>query len=126
MFVYIGSVSLLARGESNSDTLPLPRPAVILLFSPFAVIVVFHAKTLNVSGVVTLTTVVAWLGVLLYRAHRSAAGDLTRTIGPLLAGISLIDLTFVAAEAFLTPANGGAFIVFFFLALTAQRTIPAT
>lgn len=123
MAAYILSVTLLAKGEAKPS--PFAWTKALLLGIPLAVVANQNLNTLGWSAVATVA-VAAWIAYVFYAAKRSGTMIIGKAIGPLLAGICLLDLAILASFATIGWAVAVGFIAFFVAALLAQKSIPAS
>ena len=124
MFFYVLGITALARNESTS----LKASAV-----GYAFLVVPMIGALYVAGPpfetlfpVSFCLAALWMAMTFSRARKSGTFIVGKTIGPLLAGICLIDLAILNSMHLVSFLTMGLFLSFFALALLAQRYVPAT
>ena len=124
MFFYVLGITALARNESTS----LKASAV-----GYAFLIVPMIGALYVAGPpyeklfpISFCLAALWIAMTFSRAHKSGTFIVGKTIGPLLAGICLIDLAILNSMHLVSFLTLGLFLGFFAFALLAQRYIPAT
>lgn len=125
MFAYVLGVTELARTESTTNRisrLGIASMAIALILVASKGILGEH----TLGSILPLFCLAAWI---VYAFRKAAAGGrliVGKTIGPLLAGICLVDgAVFSTMHAFSTSTLF-AFVAFFIVALIAQRRIPAS
>lgn len=124
MFAYILGVTLLARSEST--TRAISWPGVAWVAAPLAAAAVWLFPAPSTASLLALGAAAAWIGTAFLRARASGRFAPGRAIGPLLAGIPLIDLLALSALGLANPSVAAPFAAFFAIALIAQRAIPAS
>ena len=67
-----------------------------------------------------------WISIAFFRARLGGKFLIGKTIGPLLAGICLIDLAILNSMHLVTVSTLVIFLILFALAWIAQRYMPAT
>ncbi len=125
MFLYVYGITTLARNESTSEAIPVS--GVITLAAPFVILPVIGFSNDGFLG--SLLGVAVGLGWALFSFWRANSGDrviVGKTIGPLLAGICLVDWAILFSMRFFSLEIALAFLAFFVIALVAQRRIPAS
>jgi len=125
VFAYVLGVTELARTESTTNRisrLGIASLAIALILVASKGVIGEHA----LGSILPLFFLAAWI---VYAFRKAAAGGrliVGKTIGPLLAGICLVDgAVFSTMHAFSTSTLF-AFFVLFIVALIAQRRIPAS
>ena len=125
VFAYVLGVTELARTESTTNRISrvgIGSIAIALLLIAIAGILGNYA----LGSILALLAVVGWLVYAFRRADIGGKVIVGKTIGPLLAGICLVDWAVLSSmHAFSIPALL-AFVAFFIVALIAQRRIPAS
>ena len=124
MFFYVLGVTALARTESTSRRGSIP--GYVFLAIPLTGLLYQAWPKLEPLFPISFCLAVLWLTLTFWRASRSGKFILGKTIGPLLAGICLIDLAILNSMHVVGFATMGLFLAFFAMALVAQRFVPAT
>jgi 4-hydroxybenzoate polyprenyltransferase len=124
MFLYVIGITSLARTESNLEANSFAGLALIV--SPLVGAVYLASPELDATVGGGILLAVAWMLWAFFRARAGRQLIVGKMIGPLLAGICLIDLAIIAAEHKFSLTVGGSLMAFFVIALIAQRRIPAT
>ena len=123
MAAYILAVTLLAKGESQKG--PFLWTKTLWLAIPLLAIV-YQAFCSTEGSALAVLAIAAWIAYVFYAAKRSGSFILGKTIGPLLAGICLVDLAILGSASALGWPTVLGFVAFFIAALLAQRSIPAS
>ena len=124
MFFYVLGITSLARNESTS----LKASAVGYAFLMIPMIGALYVAGPPYEKLFPLSFCLAalWMAMTFSRARSSGTFIVGKTIGPLLAGICLIDLAILNSMHLVSFLTMGLFLGFFALALLAQRYVPAT
>ena len=124
MFYYVLGVTILARIEAKSiKTLALASAFIIL---PLIGSLYLAGPPFGIYFPVTFCLPALWIAWSFSHARKEGKLILGQTVGPLLAGICLIDLAIVNSMNLVSFTLMGFFLVFFFTSLLAQRYIPAS
>ncbi|MBT5167531.1 MAG: UbiA family prenyltransferase [Opitutales bacterium] len=124
MFSYVIGITSLARTESNLEANSCAGLAMIA--APLVGAVCLANPEFDTAFTGGILMAVGWMLWALFRARVGGKLIVGKMIGPLLAGICLIDLAIIAAEDKFSLTVGGILLAFFVIALIAQRRIPAT
>lgn len=124
MFFYISGITALARNESN--TRKAPFIAYIFLIIPIAGTIFAASPYYKKFFLISFFITIIWFVIIFYRARETGTFVSKKTIGPLLAGICLVDLAILSSMHSVNLPTLGLFLGFFILALLAQRFVPAT
>ncbi|MBH54216.1 MAG: hypothetical protein CMI18_07700 [Opitutaceae bacterium] len=124
MFFYILGVTALARTESTE----LKASAVGYTFLVVPMIGIFYIAGPPFEKLFPISYCLAalWISIAFSMARKGGTFVIEKTIGPLLAGICLIDLAILNSMHLVTVSTLGIFLVLFALAWIAQRYVPAT
>lgn len=124
MFLYVVGITSLARTESNLEANSYAGLAMIL--APLLGAAYLASPEFDWPVVGGISLALAWMLWAFFRARAGGSLIVGKMIGPLLAGICLIDLAIIAAAHQFSLSAGGSLMAFFLIALIAQRRIPAT
>ncbi len=125
MFLYVFGITSLARNESTSGS--IPRIGVVALLLPIPLLLILGFESGYWLGAIFGVGLFAsWVWWAFWRANIGTRLILGKTIGPLLAGICLLDLAILCCVRPFSASLTGTLLTFFVLALIAQRRIPAT
>lgn len=124
MFVYVVGITSLARTESTSGSISLIGLAMVA--APLIGAISLMTDRFEASALVALAAVATWILWTYMRAKASGRLIVGKMIGPLLAGICLVDWLILSVELSHSWVASGMFLAFFLVALIAQRRIPAT
>ncbi len=124
MFLYTFGVTSLARTESTEEANRLW--GIAPLIATLAGAVYLASQSFGGVFLACLLIAGAWIGWAFLRARANGTLIVGKTIGPLLAGICLVDLLIISSLNQFSLTIGGSLMAFFGVALIAQRRIPAT
>ncbi|MCZ6675085.1 MAG: UbiA family prenyltransferase [Verrucomicrobia bacterium] len=124
IFFYVLGVTALARTESTS--LKESAAGCAFLIIPMIGTLYLAGPPFEDLFPISYCMAALWLAWTFSRARKSGKLILGKTIGPLLAGICLIDLAILNSMHLVSFPVMGLFLAFFLLALIAQRYVPAT
>jgi heme O synthase-like polyprenyltransferase len=119
---YIAGLSFLARKESSNRALVKLWPCALLAV-PILLAFIVNVGEYRIRALVLSLLMAIWVLYCLHYTFWKSNRNIGHTVAGLLAGIVLVDWLAVAGG---TPILGVFFILFFLLALLAQRYIPAT
>jgi 4-hydroxybenzoate polyprenyltransferase len=125
VFGYVLGVTELARTESTTNRISrigIGSIAVALLLTAGTGI----GGAYGWACILPLFVVAAWIAYAFRRADSGGKLIVGKTIGPLLAGICLVDWAVLSTMHAFSIASLVAFLAFFIMALIAQRRIPAS
>lgn len=125
MFLYVIGITGLARSESTDGS--LSKAGLFGIIAPLSGSFIFGLfNGLWTGALAGLIVAGGWIGFSFW--HASSGGRLVigRTIGPLLAGICLVDWAILSSMRQFSLTVGGTLMAFFIVAIIAQRRIPAT
>ena len=124
MFFYVMGITALARTESTS--LKASAVGYAFLIIPLIGALYLAGPPFERLFPISYCLAALWMALTFSRARKSGHLIIGKTIGPLLAGICLIDLAILNSMHLVSFSIIGLFLVFFAVALTAQRFVPAT
>ena len=124
MFFYVLGITALARNESTS--LKTSAAGYAFLIVPIIGALYSAGPPYKTLFPISIGLAVLWIAMTFLRARKSGTFIVGKTIGPLLAGICLIDLAILNSMHLVNLLTMGIFLCFFAFALLAQRYIPAT
>lgn len=124
MFFFIFGITLLARNESTSRK--APSMGYIFLIMPMVGVLYLAAPHYETTFLITFFPATLWIAVAFYQARKTGSLIIGKAIGPLLAGICLIDLAILTSMSFTSLFAIMLFWVLFIFTLLAQKIIPAT
>jgi 4-hydroxybenzoate polyprenyltransferase len=124
MFFYVLGITALARTESTS--LQATAAGYAFLIIPMIGALCLAGPPFETLFPISYCLAALWIALTFSRARKTGKLIIGKTIGPLLAGICLIDLAILNSMHLVSVTTLGLFLVFFFLALLAQRFVPAT
>ena len=124
MFFYVLGITLLARNESTS--LRVPSISYVFLIIPMAGAFYIAGPHYDTPFLIAFCLAALWIAATFYRARETGTFVTGKVVGPLLAGICLIDLAILNSMYLMNISILGLFVGFFVFALMAQRVIPAT
>ena len=124
MFFYVLGITALARNESTS--LKTSAAGYAFLVVPFIGSLYLAGPPFERLFPISYCLAALWMAMTFSRARKSGTLIVGKTIGPLLAGICLIDLAILNSMHLVSFFTMGLFLGFFALALVAQRYVPAT
>ena len=124
MFLYVVGITSLARTESNRESNSFAGLAMIV--APLCGALYLAIPKFDVTVVGALALALAWMLFAFFKARSGGSLIVGKMIGPLLAGICLIDLAIMAAAHQFSLTAAGSLLAFFMIAMIAQRRIPAT
>ena len=124
MFVYVIGITSLARTESTSGSISLLGLAMVA--APAIGAIYLMTDRFEAGGLIAWLALSAWIFWTYTRAKASGQLIVGKMIGPLLAGICLVDWLILSAQLSHSWVASGMFLAFFLVALIAQRRIPAT
>ena len=124
MFLYVLGVTALARNESN--TISGSAVGSAFLICPLIGAIYLAGPPYIPAFPVFLLLLALWMARTFSNARASGEFIVGKTIGPLLAGICLMDLAILSSMHLVALPILGLLLAFFVIALIAQRRIPAT
>jgi hypothetical protein len=124
MFLYVFGITALARNESNSISGSAVGSA--FLICPLIGVIYLAGPPYFPAFPVYLLILTLWMARTFSSARASGQFIVGKTIGPLLAGICLMDLAILSSMHLVALPILGLLLTFFVIALIAQRRIPAT
>lgn len=124
MFFYVLGITVLARTESTSMQASAAGYAFLII--PMIGTLFLADPPFETRFLISYCLAALWIALTFSRARKTGKLIIGKTIGPLLAGICLIDLAILNSMHLVSITTLGLFLVFFFLALLAQRFVPAT
>jgi 4-hydroxybenzoate polyprenyltransferase len=124
MFLYVLGITALARNESNSVQGSAFGSA--FLICPLIGVIYLAGPPYIPGFAVFLLILTLWIARTFSSARASGQFIVGKTIGPLLAGICLMDLAILSSMHLVALPILGLLLAFFVIALIAQRRIPAT
>jgi len=125
MFLYVLGITCLARTESTDGS--LSKLGLIGILAPMLGILVLGAINALWIGVLVGSGVLGgWIYFAFSKAKVNGRLIVGKTIGPLLAGICLVDWAILSGLRQFSLTTGGTLMAFFLIAIIAQRRIPAT
>jgi len=125
MFLYVLGITCLARTESTDGA--LSKTGLIGILSPLVGILFVGAMNSLWIGVLLSSGVLGgWIYFAFSKAKLNGRLIVGKTIGPLLAGICLVDWAILSGMRQFSLTTGGSLLAFFLIAIIAQRRIPAT
>ena len=125
MFFYVVGITSLARTESTDGS--LSQVGLLGVLTPLIGILVFGAmNSLWLGTLVGLLIVGGWFFFAFSKAKVAGHLIVGKTIGPLLAGICLVDWAILSVMRQFSLITGVTLMAFFVIAIIAQRRIPAT
>jgi hypothetical protein len=124
MFFYVLGITALARTESNA--VKQSAAACAFLIVPMIGALYLAGPPFERMFPISFCLAALWMAWTFSKARKSGKLILGKTIGPLLAGICLIDLAILNSMHFVTFPIMGLFLGCFLIAILAQRYIPAT
>ncbi|HCR28738.1 MAG TPA: hypothetical protein DIV79_01810 [Opitutae bacterium] len=125
VFAYVLGVTELARTESTSNSVSRIGIGSIIVALLLVAISGFKGEH-TLFSLLLLLGIAAWIGYAFKRANAGGRLIVGKTIGPLLAGICLVDWAVLSTMHALSVPTLFAFVAFFVVALIAQRRIPAS
>lgn len=124
MFYYVLGVTMLARIDSSKIKTMAVATAFLML--PMIGSLYLAGPPFGIYFPLSFCLPALWMAWTFSQARKSGQLILGKTIGPLLAGICLIDLAIVNSMHLISYPVVALFLVFFLIALLAQRYIPAS
>ena len=125
MFLYVLGITCLARTESTG--VALSKTGLIAILVPLGGILLAGAMNALWIGVFLSSGALAgWIYFAFSKAKVNGRLIAGKTIGPLLAGICLVDWAILSSMRQFSLTTGGFLVAFFLFAIIAQRRIPAT
>ena len=125
MFLYVLGITCLARTESTGGA--LSKTGLIAILSPLVGILFAGAmNSLWIGVLLSSGTLAGWIYFAFSKAKVNGRLIAGKTIGPLLAGICLVDWAILSSMRQFSLTTGGFLVAFFLFAIIAQRRIPAT
>jgi len=125
MYLFVFGITSLARSESTNGS--VPKAGLVALLLPLVgVLYLGWNSGYGVTASVGVAMCGAWIGYAFWNAGRSGQMIVGKAIGPLLAGICLLDGSIIASMRQITVTTSLTLLAFFVIALVAQRRIPAT
>jgi len=125
VFAYVLGVTELARTESTTNRISRVGIGSIV----FALLLIGGTSIVGAYGlasILLLFVVAAWIAYAFRRANSGGKLIVGKTIGPMLAGICLVDWAVLSTMHPFSISALVAFVAFFIMALIAQRSIPAS
>ncbi len=123
MFFYVLGITGLARGESKPGS--TSSLSFVALGMPVLAIAFLGIPKPGLH-LLTIGLLVVWMVYVFRRAVVEVNFIAGKTIGPLLAGICLVDLAILGSLGMVSVTAGTGIMVFFIAALLSQRIIPAS
>lgn len=124
MFFYVLGITALARTESTDVKTSAVGYAFLLV--PMVGTLYLAGPSFEHLFLLSYCLAALWVAWTFSNARKSGKFILGKTIGPLLAGICLIDLAILNSMHLVNFPLMGLFLGFFLLAILAQRFVPAT
>ncbi len=125
MFLYVLGITCLARTESTDGS--LSKTGLIGILLPLVGILVLGViNSLWIGVLVGCGVLGGWICFAFSKAKMNGRLIVGKTIGPLLAGICLVDWAIISGMRQFSLTTGGTLMAFFLIAIIAQRRIPAT
>ncbi len=124
-FVYVLGVTELARNESTTNRISLFGIASMAI-SLLLVVGMGILGEYTLGSILPLFCLAAWIFYAFWKANSEGRLVVGKTIGPLLAGICLVDCAVISTMHAFSISTLVAFVAFFIVALIAQRHIPAS
>lgn len=125
MFFYVLGITSLARTESTDGS--LSKVGLFGVLAPLVGVLFFGAMNALWLGVsIGCLILGGWIWLAFSKATVKGRLIVGKTIGPLLAGICLVDWAILSGMRQFSLMTGGTLMAFFLIALIAQRRIPAT
>lgn len=125
MFLYVLGITCLARTESTGGA--LSKTGLIAILVPLVGVLLAGAmNSLWIGVLLSSGTLAGWIYFAFSKAKVNGRLIAGKTIGPLLAGICLVDWAILSSMRQFSLTTGGFLVAFFLFAIIAQRRIPAT
>ncbi len=124
MFFYVLGITALARNESNSVKVSAAGSA--FLVCPLIAVIYVAGPPYNPTFPLYLLLLALWMALTFSKARATGQLIVGKTIGPLLAGICLMDLAILSSMHLVAVPILGTILGFFVIAIIAQKRIPAT
>ena len=125
MFLYVLGITCLARTESTGGA--LSKTGLIAILVPLVGVLLAGAmNSLWIGVLLSSGTLAGWIYFAFSKAKVNGRLIAGKTIGPLLAGICLVDWAILSSMRQFSLTTGGFLVAFFLFAVIAQRRIPAT
>ncbi len=124
MFLYVVGITSLARTESTLEANSLLGLA--MLASPILAGIGWLEGEFDGVAAFSIAVCGGWVVWVFFKARATGKLIVGKMIGPLLAGICLVDWMILSSWLSHSWVASGMFLAFFLVALVAQRRIPAT
>ena len=125
MFLYVLGITCLARTESTDGA--LSKTGLIAILAPlFGILSAGAMNSLWIGVLWSSGALAGWIYFTFSKAKVNGRLIVGKTIGPLLAGICLVDWAILSGMSQFSLMTGGSLMAFFLIAIIAQRRIPAT
>ncbi len=124
MFFYVLGITALARNESNS--LKVSAAGSAFLICPLIGVIYVAGPPYHPAFPIYLLILALWMARTFSKARAGGQLIIGKTIGPLLAGICLMDLAILSSMHLVALPILGTILGFFVIAMIAQKRIPAT
>ena len=124
IFFYVLGITALARTESTA--LKTSAAGYSFLVVPMIGILFLAGPPYEKLFPISFCLLALWISITFSRARSSGKLVIGKTIGPLLAGICLIDLAILNSMHLVTVPTLGIFVALFVVAIIAQRFVPAS
>lgn len=125
MFLYVLGITCLARTESTDGA--LSKTGLIAILAPlFGILSAGAMNSLWIGVLLSSGALAGWIYFAFSKAKVNGRLIVGKTVGPLLAGICLVDWAILSGMSQFSLMTGGSLMAFFLIAIIAQRRIPAT
>mgnify|MGYP001241280375 CR=1 FL=1 len=125
MFLYVLGITCLARTESTGGALS-KTGLIAILVSLGGMLLAGAMNSLWIGAFLSFGALVGWIYFAFSKSKVNDRLIVGKTIGPLVAGICLVDWTILSGMRQFSLTTVGFLVAFFLIAIIGQRSIPAT